>query len=126
MNPMARSIDELRASLSAAGARPRHETLALRAWTRGLPLGVFGEREDSPFPRALRTALPALEARFAAHDGFGGTGAFDDDALQAITRFLREDGSGPDDTESKKDRSHVCSGGEGGAGEGVRIFSDLR
>jgi 23S rRNA (adenine2503-C2)-methyltransferase len=66
MNPMARSIDELRASLRAAGARPRHETLALRAWTRGLRLGAFGEREDSPFPRALRTALPALEARFAA------------------------------------------------------------
>jgi 23S rRNA (adenine2503-C2)-methyltransferase len=59
------SLDELRACLRAAGARPRHETLALRAWTRGLPLGEFGKREDSPFPRALHAALPALEARFA-------------------------------------------------------------
>jgi 23S rRNA (adenine2503-C2)-methyltransferase len=48
--------------LRAAGARPRHETLALRAWARGLPLDAFAQREDSWFPAKLRAALPALQA----------------------------------------------------------------
>ena len=60
------SLADLRHELRVAGARSRHETLALRAWTRGLPLRAFGERKDSPFPRALERELPALEARFAA------------------------------------------------------------
>jgi 23S rRNA (adenine2503-C2)-methyltransferase len=59
------SIEDLRAELRVAGARPRHETLMLRAWTRGLPLAQFGARPDSPFPKALRAALPAVTARFA-------------------------------------------------------------
>lgn len=63
------SIEALRAELRAAGARPRHETLMLRAWARGLPLGEFGARPDSPFPKPLRAALPALTARFAALTG---------------------------------------------------------
>jgi 23S rRNA (adenine2503-C2)-methyltransferase len=58
------TIDELRTELRAAGARPRHETLLLRAWVRGLALGAFAERRNSPFPLRLRAALPALEARF--------------------------------------------------------------
>ena len=60
------SLDDLRATLRAAGARPRHETLALRAWTRGLPLDALAQREDSQFPRRLQDELPALAARFAA------------------------------------------------------------
>lgn len=60
------SLIELRQALRAAGARPRHETLVLRAWTRGLPLEEFGRRPDSPFPRALRAAMPELVDRFAA------------------------------------------------------------
>jgi 23S rRNA (adenine2503-C2)-methyltransferase len=59
------SIEDLRTELRVAGARPRHETLMLRAWTRGLPLGQFGARPDSPFPKALRAALPVVTARFA-------------------------------------------------------------
>jgi 23S rRNA (adenine2503-C2)-methyltransferase len=75
-----RTIDTLREELRAAGARPRHETLALRAWARGLPLDAFARREDSQFPARLRAALPALAARFAAlavprseHDGADGS-----------------------------------------------------
>jgi 23S rRNA (adenine2503-C2)-methyltransferase len=60
------SLEELSRELRAAGARPRHETLMLRAWVRGLPLDTYGERPDTPFPKALRAALPALAARFAA------------------------------------------------------------
>jgi 23S rRNA (adenine2503-C2)-methyltransferase len=57
-------VQTWRDDLPAAGARPRHETLALRAWSRGLPLDAFARREDSWFSKALRTALPALQARF--------------------------------------------------------------
>jgi len=60
------SIEDLRGELRAVGARPLHETLMLRAWVRGLPLAQYGARPDSPFPKALRAALPALNARFAA------------------------------------------------------------
>ena len=54
----------LRETLRAAGARPRHETLALRAWCRGLALDAFAQREDSQFPVKLNAALPELQARF--------------------------------------------------------------
>jgi 23S rRNA (adenine2503-C2)-methyltransferase len=54
----------LREALRAAGARPRHETLALRAWSRGLALDTFARREDSGFPKRLRAELPALQHTF--------------------------------------------------------------
>ena len=47
--------------MRTAGARPRHETLALRAWARGLPLDAFAG-PSSPFPKTLRAALPTLQA----------------------------------------------------------------
>jgi len=59
-------LQQLREQLRAAGARPRHETLALRAWVRGLPLDAFAQREDSWFPSTLKRALPNLKARFDA------------------------------------------------------------
>ena len=58
------SLAELRAALRAAGARPRHETLMLRAWVRGLALDAFASSEDSRLPLKLRAALPQLAARF--------------------------------------------------------------
>jgi 23S rRNA (adenine2503-C2)-methyltransferase len=60
------SIDELRDALRAAGARPRHETLILRAWIRGLPLDAFARSEDAQLPLTVRRALPALAARIGA------------------------------------------------------------
>ena len=58
------SLPELREALRAAGARPRHETLLLRAWVRGLPLDAFAQSEDARLPRLLQTALPALTTKF--------------------------------------------------------------
>jgi 23S rRNA (adenine2503-C2)-methyltransferase len=52
--------------LHAAGARPRHETLALRAWSHGLPLDAFSHRAESQFPARLRAALPDLQNMVAA------------------------------------------------------------
>ena len=52
--------------MHAAGAKPRHEVLALRAWARGLPLDAFAQREDSWFPLQLRAAVPELQTQFAA------------------------------------------------------------
>jgi 23S rRNA (adenine2503-C2)-methyltransferase len=60
------SIGELCAALRASGARPRHETLIMRAWVRGLPLDAFAQSEDSQLPLALRRALLELTERFAA------------------------------------------------------------
>jgi 23S rRNA (adenine2503-C2)-methyltransferase len=60
------SLAELRAELRAAGARPRHETLLLRAWVRGLPLDAFARSEDSQLPRKLRAALPELATRLGS------------------------------------------------------------
>jgi 23S rRNA (adenine2503-C2)-methyltransferase len=62
----ASSLAELRRALREAGARPRHETLLLRAWVRGLPLDAFLRSEDAQPSLKLRAALPALEARFAS------------------------------------------------------------
>jgi 23S rRNA (adenine2503-C2)-methyltransferase len=52
--------------LRAAGARPRHETLLLRAWVRGLELDAFARTEDVQLSLPLRRALPQLAARFGA------------------------------------------------------------
>jgi 23S rRNA (adenine2503-C2)-methyltransferase len=60
------SLDELRKALRAAGARPLHETLILRAWVRGLELDAFARTEDVQLSLPLRRALPQLVARFGA------------------------------------------------------------
>jgi 23S rRNA (adenine2503-C2)-methyltransferase len=51
-------IQALREALREAGAKPRHETLVLRAWVRGLPLESFAYLAD--FPARLTAALPQL------------------------------------------------------------------
>jgi 23S rRNA (adenine2503-C2)-methyltransferase len=48
----------VRELLRAAGAKPRHETLVLRAWVRGLPLDTFAYLLD--FPARLRAELPSI------------------------------------------------------------------
>ena len=63
------SLAELRDALRAAGARPRHETLMLRAWVRGLPLDAFAQSEDAQLPLTLRRAYPKLALRFATLAG---------------------------------------------------------
>jgi 23S rRNA (adenine2503-C2)-methyltransferase len=60
------SLAELRDALRAAGARPRHEALMLRAWVRGLPLDAFAQNEDARLPLTVRRAFPKLAQRFAA------------------------------------------------------------
>jgi 23S rRNA (adenine2503-C2)-methyltransferase len=60
------SLVNLRYALRAAGARPRHETLLLRAWVRGLALDAFTRTEDSQPPRTLLAALPELTSRFGS------------------------------------------------------------
>ncbi|HEX6997900.1 MAG TPA: RNA methyltransferase [Gammaproteobacteria bacterium] len=57
-------LEALREQLRASGAKPRHETLVLRAWVRGLPLDAFAHLAE--FPRKLQAALPAIEAAWAA------------------------------------------------------------
>lgn len=59
-------IAELSQALRAAGAKPRHEALALRAWSHGLALDALAQRPQLRFPASLQAALPALEARLAA------------------------------------------------------------
>ena len=73
-------IETLKQKLCAAGARPRHETLALRAWVRGLPLDHFAHAQDAAFPARLRAALPGIAETLAAlarirsrHDGEDGS-----------------------------------------------------
>jgi 23S rRNA (adenine2503-C2)-methyltransferase len=57
-------MQELRQLLNDAGAKPRHETLVLRAWVRGLALDAFTCREDMQLPARVRAALPEIRARF--------------------------------------------------------------
>src|SRR3954467_1840620 len=56
----AMQIEALKEQLRAAGAKPRHETLVLRAWSRGLALDAFAYLAD--FPARLRAALPNVSA----------------------------------------------------------------
>lgn len=54
-------IEHLRQRLREAGARPRHEASALRAWTGGLPLESVAHRPDLAFPASLLAVLPDIE-----------------------------------------------------------------
>ncbi|HUO66876.1 MAG TPA: radical SAM protein, partial [Gammaproteobacteria bacterium] len=57
-------IEALKEQLHAAGAKPRHETLVLRAWSRGLALDAFAYLAD--FPARLLAALPDVSAEWRA------------------------------------------------------------
>ncbi len=59
-------IGSIRETLREAGARPLHETLALRAWSRGLDLDALARRGEAQFPKRLKTALPAIAQSLAA------------------------------------------------------------
>jgi 23S rRNA (adenine2503-C2)-methyltransferase len=50
----------LRERLRAAGAKPQHERLVLRAWLAGRELDFHRTTREHPFPRALLEALPAI------------------------------------------------------------------
>jgi len=73
-------VGQLVERLRAAGARPRHESLVLRAWTRGLPLDHAARTGECDFPARLRGALPEIGATLAGllqvrseHDGSDGS-----------------------------------------------------
>ncbi len=55
-------IDEVRARLRDAGARPCHEQAVLRAWTKAQPLHSGSRAPEDFLPRPLRDALPAIAA----------------------------------------------------------------
>jgi 23S rRNA (adenine2503-C2)-methyltransferase len=73
-------IEHIRQRLRASGAKPGHEALVLRNWTRALPLDFGRSRPEDFFPLELRRALPALAdelgglARLRSeHPGMDGT-----------------------------------------------------
>lgn len=73
-------IEHLRQRLRAHGAKPGHEELVLRNWTRALPLDDGRSRPENFFPLELRRALPALAEEWGAltrlraeHAGADGT-----------------------------------------------------
>ena len=59
-------IADLRQRLRAHGAKPGHEELVLRNWTRALPLDDGRSRPENFFPLELRLALPALAEEWRA------------------------------------------------------------
>jgi 23S rRNA (adenine2503-C2)-methyltransferase len=58
-------IDSLRQRLRELGARPGHEALVLKNWTRALPLDAGRSRPEDFFPLSLRKALPGLAQELA-------------------------------------------------------------
>ncbi|MBK7642358.1 MAG: RNA methyltransferase [Planctomycetes bacterium] len=76
-------LEDVRQRLRSAGASPRHETLALRAWVRGLPLDAFAQKKHSAFPKSLIAELPAIQSELAnlaqirsEHPGADGSARF--------------------------------------------------
>ncbi len=55
-------LEHIRQRLRASGAKPAHEALVLRNWTRALPLEAGRSRAEGFFPLALRAALPGIAA----------------------------------------------------------------
>ena len=69
-------IQTLRELLHSSGARPQHEALLLRAWSRGLALDTWAYKPESAFPKQLIAALPAISAEVTGlgrvHSGHAG------------------------------------------------------
>ena len=65
MNAM-RQLAHVRERLRALGARPVHEERVLRQWARAEPLAAGRPRAEDFLPRALREALPVLDAELRA------------------------------------------------------------
>jgi len=61
-----RQLADVREHLRALGARPLHEERLLRQWARAEPLAAGRPRAQDFLPRALLTALPALDAELRA------------------------------------------------------------
>ncbi len=59
-------LDVLRHRLRALGALPCHEQRVLRCWSQARPQASGRRRVEDFLPRALRDALPALEADLSA------------------------------------------------------------
>ena len=59
-------IEHIRQRLRALSAKPGHEELILRNWTRALPLDSGRSRPENFLPLEVRTALPALAAEWQA------------------------------------------------------------
>ena len=59
-------LEDLKQRLRSAGARPRHETLALRAWVRGRPLDALAQKRNTAFPKTLLQELPAIQSELAS------------------------------------------------------------
>ncbi len=55
-------IEDIRRRLRAHGAKPLHEYRVLRLWSQALPQGSGKRRPEDFLPRAVRDALPGLEA----------------------------------------------------------------
>ena len=73
-------LESIRNRLAALGAKPCHDRLVLRAWTRALPLDSGPRAAEDFLPLALRRELPALAGELAglvrlrsAHPGSDGS-----------------------------------------------------
>ena len=55
-------IEQIRQRLRTFGAGPGHEYRVLRLWSQALPQGSGKRKPEDYLPRAVRNALPALEA----------------------------------------------------------------
>jgi 23S rRNA (adenine2503-C2)-methyltransferase len=64
-SPSSVRIDDIRQRLRAQGALPAHEHRVLRLWSQALPQSSGRRKPEDFLPRALRDALPALEADLA-------------------------------------------------------------
>jgi 23S rRNA (adenine2503-C2)-methyltransferase len=58
--------DSLRELLERAAARPRHASLALRAFSHGLPLDAWAKNPSTRFPAVLLHELPAITGYVAS------------------------------------------------------------
>jgi hypothetical protein len=54
------NIDHIRQRLRSVGAKPAHQALVLRNWTRALPLDLGRSRPEDFFPLELCAHLPGL------------------------------------------------------------------
>jgi 23S rRNA (adenine2503-C2)-methyltransferase len=80
-------LEHLRHRLRALGAKPCHERLVLRAWTRSLPLESGPRAAEDFLPRQLRDALPTLATELRGLARLRSTHAGEDGAARLLVEL---------------------------------------
>ncbi len=98
-------LGEIRERLASLGALPEHQARVLRDWVQGAPHERGRRRPADYLPKAVRAALPQLDAELAVSKSQSASARKAADELLASIKTLRQEAErGSTDTTQPNDQ----------------------